>query len=96
MGAGALAAHYLFRAVSGVQTGRRFTAAAALAGAAGILVSSLLTAAALVFTEEGFWAAAAALLAAHLPIMVAEGVITAIVCRFLLKAAPDLFSGNSL
>jgi cobalt/nickel transport system permease protein len=96
MGAGALAAHYLFRAVSGGQTGSRFTAAAALAGAAGILVSSLLTAAALVFTEEGFWAAAAALLAAHLPIMVAEGVITAIVCRFLLKAAPELFSGNSL
>ncbi len=82
--------------MSGGQTGSRFTAAAAFAGAAGILVSSLLTAAALVFTEEGFWAAAAALLAAHLPIMVAEGVITAIVCRYLLKAAPDLFSGNSL
>ena len=96
MGAGAVAAHYLFNAIAGEQTGGRFMAAAAIAGASAILVSSLLTATALVFTEEGFWAAAGALLIAHLPIMIAEGIITALACKFILRAAPELLKESSL
>lgn len=96
MGAGAVAAHYLFSAIAGEQTGGRFMAAAAIAGASAILVSSLLTATALVFTEEGFWAAAGALLIAHLPIMIAEGIITALACKFILRAAPELLKESSL
>ena len=96
MGAGAVAAHYLFNAIAGEQTGGRCMAAAASAGASAILVSSLLTATALVFTEEGFWAAAGALLIAHLPIMIAEGIITALACKFILRAAPELLKESSL
>ena len=96
MGAGAIAAHYLFRAIDDGRSGTRFLAAAAAAGASAILVSSLLTAAALVFTEEGFWAAAAALLVAHLPIMVAEGIITALACKFIARVAPELVKESSL
>ncbi|MCI5851668.1 MAG: cobalt transporter CbiM [Sutterellaceae bacterium] len=96
MSTGAVAAGCLFHALykAGGSPGR-LTAAAFLAGACGILVSSLLTALALVFTEEGFWAAAAALLVAHLPIMVAEGIITVLVCRYLQKSAPELLSLNT-
>ncbi|HBC69238.1 MAG TPA: cobalt transporter CbiM [Sutterella sp.] len=100
MGAGAVAAHYLFSAISGGQSSDhadgRFMAAAAIAGASAILVSSLLTATALIFTEEGFWAAAGALLIAHLPIMIAEGIITALACKFILRAAPELLKESSL
>ncbi|MBP3437763.1 MAG: energy-coupling factor ABC transporter permease, partial [Sutterella sp.] len=56
----------------------------------GILISGLLTAAALFLTEEGFRAAAAALLAANLPVMIAEGVITLFAVRFLQRARPEL------
>jgi cobalt/nickel transport system permease protein len=57
-----------------------------------VAVSAVATAIALMATEEGFRAAAIALLAAHLPIMVAEGVISLLVVRLLRRAAPELLA----
>jgi cobalt/nickel transport system permease protein len=93
MGAGAIAAYYLFNLAGGRSglAGRQ-SAAAFAAGFAGVAVSAVATAIALMATEEGFRAAAIALLAAHLPIMVAEGVISLLVVRLLRRAAPELLA----
>ena len=91
MGFGAVAAGMLFRAAAGRSpSAARLSAAGFIAGASGILISGFLTASALFLTEEGFRAAAAALLAANLPVMIAEGVITLFVVRFLHRAEPEL------
>lgn len=87
MGTGALAAGMLFHA--GVSR-RRLMIAGALAGAAGVLIAALMTACALAFSSEGFVASAAALLAAHVPIMAAEAVITALVVDMIARTYPEL------
>lgn len=65
--------------------------AAFIAGASGILIASFITACALAFTNEGFIAAAAALFAAHLPIMLAEGLITMFAAGVIMKFRPEIF-----
>ncbi|WP_165659331.1 energy-coupling factor ABC transporter permease [Sutterella wadsworthensis] len=45
---------------------------------------------ALAFSSEGFVASAAALLAAHVPIMAAEAVITALVVDMIARTYPEL------
>lgn len=62
------------------------------AGAMAVACSALLTALALTGTDEGFAAAAKALFIAHLPVMVIEGVITALILRFLRQRAPEAFA----
>ncbi len=59
-------------------------------GAAAIAGSGLLVAASLVFTGEGFATAARLVLAAHLPVMLIEGVLTALCVGFLRKVSPDI------
>lgn len=91
MGTGALAAGMLFHALvhPGVSR-RRLMIAGALAGAAGVLIAALMTACALAFSSEGFVASATALLAAHVPIMAAEAVITALVVDMIARTYPEL------
>ena len=69
---------------------RRLMIAGALAGAAGVLIAALMTACALALSSEGFVASAAALLAAHVPIMAAEAVITALVVDMIARTYPEL------
>ncbi|MDU6429478.1 MAG: energy-coupling factor ABC transporter permease, partial [Sutterella wadsworthensis] len=69
---------------------RRLMIAGALAGAAGVLIAALMTACALAFSSEGFVASATALLAAHVPIMAAEAVITALVVDMIARTYPEL------
>jgi cobalt/nickel transport system permease protein len=93
MGTGAIAAYYLFNLAGGRSgSAGRQSAAAFAAGFAGVAVSAVATAIALMATEEGFKAAAIALLAAHLPIMIAEGVISLLVVNLLRRAAPELLA----
>ena len=95
MATGALAALLVFRTCTPASgSGLAAAAAAFAAGAVAVLVAALLTALALGFSEEGFRATAAALLIAHIPVMLAEGVITAIVVRMLRKRNPALI-GNA-
>ncbi|MBQ7617822.1 MAG: cobalt transporter CbiM [Desulfovibrio sp.] len=63
--------------------------AAFLAGSCGVIFAALFTAAALAFSHEGFQAAALALLLAHLPIMVAEGLLTMLTINFMAKVRPE-------
>ncbi len=65
--------------------------AAFLCGACAVAGSALLVAAALIFSGEEFMATAIVLVTNHIPIMLLEGVITAIAVRFLSRVLPSLF-----
>lgn len=91
MGSAAVGAWYLFRLILHIWPGH-LKVAGFIAGAAGVALSGILTACALAFTNEGFAAAALALLAAHLPIMLAEGIITSFTVAFLAHARPGFLN----
>ena len=55
-----------------------------------LTLCAMLTALALAFTSEGFWAAAQLLLLAHLPIMLAEGLITMFTVSFIARVRPEM------
>ena len=59
-------------------------------GSLSVLGAALCTAFALGFTDEGFWPSAKILLLAHVPIMVLEGIITALAISFIAKSRPSL------
>ncbi len=59
-------------------------------GLGGVLVGLALT-----FTAEGFFDVAAAILAAHLPVMVVEGIVTAMCVAFLRRVQPALLPGGA-
>ena len=61
-----------------------------LCGLLGILLSGLLLALSLVFTGQQFIGAAKLVVIAHFPIMVIEGLITALVVKFLKKLKPEM------
>jgi cobalt/nickel transport system permease protein len=50
-----------------------------------------LTALSLTFTDEGFLRAAQVLFLAHVPVAAAEGVLTALLVRFLARVRPETF-----
>ncbi|OAG28723.1 cobalt transporter CbiM [Thermodesulfatator autotrophicus] len=62
-----------------------------LAGALAILLSGILVAFELTFTGESFKAAAKLILAAHLPVMIIEGIVTVLLVSFLKKVRPEIF-----
>ncbi|AEH44880.1 cobalamin (vitamin B12) biosynthesis CbiM protein [Thermodesulfatator indicus DSM 15286] len=62
-----------------------------LAGALAVLLSGILVAFELTFTGESFKAAAKLILAAHLPVMIIEGIITVLLVSFLKKVRPEIF-----
>ncbi len=82
----ALLCHYLFRPL--------FNSRPALGGfccgAFSVAGAALLTALALAFSDEGFLGAAKILFLAHIPIILLEGLITALALSFVLKVRPEL------
>jgi len=68
--------------------------AAFTCGFAAVLMSALMLAVSLVFTEESFLTVAKIAFAAHLPVMVVEGFITAFVVEFLRKVKPEILEGS--
>ncbi|MFZ5564636.1 MAG: cobalt transporter CbiM [Thermodesulfobacteriota bacterium] len=87
----ALLAYYLFRPFAGKREPLVF-AGAFLCGMAAVLVGALLAALVLVWSEESFWEVSAMLVAAHLPVMVVEGLITGFAVVFLKKVKPSLLA----
>lgn len=69
--------------------GRRV--AAFCCGAFSVAGAGLLAALSLTFSEDGFWLSARLLFAAHIPIMLAEGLVTALAMGFMLKVRPEVF-----
>jgi len=60
------------------------------AAAGAIFFSGILVAASLVATGESFIPAAKVVLLAHIPVMIAEGVITIFVVEFIRKVRPEM------
>ncbi len=76
----------------------RRSPAVALAGAftcgfMAVLLGGIIVGLALMFTEEKFFEVAAAVLAAHLPVMIIEGIVTALCVAFLKKVQPSILPG---
>lgn len=88
----ALACHYVFRRLLKQRRGRKINfTLGALAGALAILGSSLLLAGVLYISDKQFWAVCIAVLAAHIPVMFVEGVVTGSAVVFLAKVSPEIF-----
>lgn len=87
----AVLASYAFRWLCALIPGRTgLFIAAFCAGFLGVALAAILTALALAFTSEGFVTAAWLLLGAHVPVMIAEGLITAISAVFIARVNPVL------
>jgi cobalt/nickel transport system permease protein len=78
------------------RSGRFLSPAAFCCGALAVAGSAALGALALILSGEAFAASAVALLAGHLPIMLIEGLITAVAVGFLARVRPDLLSGGEI
>ncbi len=89
----AVVCYYLFRSLIHRRRAVGLTAAFAC-GSLAVLGSALLAAAALVFTEQNFLQIAGLIIAAHLPVMIIEGIVTAFCVRFLQKVQPDMLPGT--
>ena len=77
-------------------TSRRFRQAAAFAcGAFAVLLSAVVCALALRLSGDAFATTAWAIMAAHLPVMVIEGFLTAIIVSYLAKVFPDFLHQES-
>ncbi|MCR4666017.1 MAG: cobalt transporter CbiM [Desulfovibrio sp.] len=88
MASSAVLAWYLFR--FGRFLSLPLSLVSFLTGTAGVFFAALLTALALAFSEEGFVASACALLLAHVPIMIAEGVIASFTITFIARVRPEI------
>lgn len=85
----ALLCHYAFRSWFLKTSGLR-ALGAFCCGALSVTGAALCTALALGFTDEGFWTSAKILLLAHAPVIVLEGIITALAISFIAKSRPEL------
>ncbi len=86
----AVTVHYGFRLGVRRGTHARVMWLAGLAGALAVIGNVLLMAGFLVGSDPAFAAPALGVLIAHLPLIVVEGVVTALAVSFLYKARPDL------
>lgn len=91
MAAPAVLGFYLLRPFM-LRSGRIRDMAAFGCGALAVAGSALLTALSLAFTDQGFFQAARILFLAHVPIMVVEGVVTALAVSFLVRVRPELLT----
>src|SRR4030042_150568 len=88
----AIICFYLFN--RGVRSKNNFIVLilAFVCGFLAVLLSGVMVAAALVFTGEPFIQAAKLVIIAHLPVMILEGVLTAVCIGFLRKVRPEILN----
>lgn len=91
MGGAALCSYYLFRLARGAGGPARDFVSGFIAGAAGLLIGAGLVSLALAASGESFRAAAAAVVAVHLPVALAEGIVTGWAVVFLGRVRPGVF-----
>jgi cobalt/nickel transport system permease protein len=65
-----------------------------LAGAGAVMLAGLLTAGVLLWAGEEFLVSARIVLAAHLPVMLVEGVICTFCTAYLMRVKPQMFLGE--
>lgn len=76
------------------QSPRREALFGGIAAAVGVISSGIILALALVTTGEAFMATAGYALAAHIPVMVIEGIVVGVCANFLNKVKPDILAGQ--
>ena len=69
------------------------TVAAFACGFLSVLLGGLLLGLALIFTEENFLEVSGIIVATHIPVMIIEGIITAVCVAFLRKVRPEMLPG---
>jgi len=69
--------------------------AAFACGFLSVFLSAIILGLALVFTEENFFEVSAIVVVAHIPVMIIEGIVTAICVAFLRKVQPTMLPGFS-
>ena len=89
MGIPALVAGWLFRLLKG-RTLSRHVFAGALAGGLGVVLAVLILALLLLTGGEDFLGVAKLAMAAHLPVIIIEAVVSAFAVSFLYKVKPEL------
>jgi cobalt/nickel transport system permease protein len=70
-------------------------ASAFACGFLSVFLSAIILGLALIFTEENFFEVAAIVIAAHIPVMIIEGIVTALCVAFLKKVQPTMLPGFS-
>ena len=85
----AVMSHYLFLPLLGKSSTLTFIGGF-MAGLFSILCSSLLLGAALWFTDHNFFETSLTIIAAHIPVMIIEGIVTGFCVTFLLKVYPEI------
>ena len=77
-----------------VHRGSRAAAIASFScGFIAVFLSGLLLGLSLIFTEENFLEVSGIIVAAHIPVMIIEGIITAVCVAFLRKVRPEMLPG---
>ena len=66
----------------------------AIAGAGAIIMSAVMVAGSLALSGESFVAVSKLIFVAHIPIAIAEGVLSVLIISFLLKTKPEVIKGN--
>jgi cobalt/nickel transport system permease protein len=69
-------------------------AAAFACGFLSVALSAVILGLALLFTEENFLEVSAIVIAAHIPVMIIEGLVTAMCVAFLKKVQPNMLPGS--
>ncbi len=91
----AVMCYYLFGWSMGLGTKQvLFTVTAFACGACAILMSGVLVGFSLYLTGEAFLPVAKLVVAAHVPVMLIEGVLTAACALFLRRVKPELLEGQ--
>jgi cobalt/nickel transport system permease protein len=90
MGTPALLAGFIFHQVRESNNRKLIIATSAICGALGTMLAGVILAVLLVTAGENFIGVAKVALAAHVPIIIIESVITGVAVAFLLKVKPDL------
>ncbi len=85
----AVLCYYLFGGLVRKRPGIALPAAFAC-GALSVFLGGILVGVALIFTEENFLKVSYLVVAAHVPVMIIEGLITAFCVAFLRKVQPDM------
>jgi cobalt/nickel transport system permease protein len=67
----------------------------AISGAGAIIMSAVMVAGSLALSGESFIAVSKLIFVAHLPIAIAEGVLSVLIISFLLKTKPEVIKGNT-
>ncbi|MFH1626042.1 MAG: cobalt transporter CbiM, partial [Pseudomonadota bacterium] len=89
----ALMCYYLFRHAVKHENAAFALGSAFACGFIAVLLGGIMVAISLVFAEESFMEVAKLVVIAHLPVMIIEGILTALCVGFLRKVRPEILGG---